>query len=192
LHKQLGAPAGRVTLDDVQDFTFVACDSRGALLGPQSLQAFLKNHTLLAPAVDWILNHQDDDLLPIPFDRQDQMRIVTAGAEAAPASVAAFFHTVSSLGLHRAPHSLDVLDAVASLLHPSVAVVGALCEVLPLFTGTPGDLVADEHWASYLMAVSAALGRVSTHVHFAQTERVSAVDGAWSASAGIGSEVVNR
>lgn len=125
---------------------------------------------MLIPAVDWILHHQGDLDLPIPLEHQDQMRIVAAGGGAAAESVASFFRDVATNKLHRAVHSLGVLNVVASMVHPTVEVVDALCGILPLFSGSPTDLAGDEHWASYLLATSAALGRVSTYVHFTDNE----------------------
>ena len=47
----------------------------------------------------------------------------------------------------------------------ALEVVDALCSILPNFSGAPRVLAWDEDWQRYLFATSAALGRVSGHLH---------------------------
>ncbi len=129
------------------------------------VQGFRKHSDLLSASVDWILLHQGNSGLPIPFTTQEQLRILSVGANYRPGAVAEFFAQVLARGTQRSPWVLQVLGTIATMLRPTPAIAQALCAVLQTFTGTPADLARDVTWQRYMLAASALLGGVSTHLH---------------------------
>ncbi len=132
---------------------------------PEIMQGFRQHSDLLSPSVDWILLHQGDSGIPIPFTTQEQLRILSVGANYRPGAVAEFFARVLARGTQRSPWVLDVLGTVATMLRPTPAIAQALCAVLQTFPGMPADLARDVTWQRYMLASSALLGGVSSHLH---------------------------
>jgi hypothetical protein len=129
------------------------------------VQGFRKHSTLLAPSVEWILLHQGDSGLSIPFTQQEQLRVLSVGANYRTDAVAQFFVEVLARGTQRSPWVLEVLGTIAAMLQPTPAIAQALCSILQTFPGQPEDLGGDVVWHRYMLAASTVLGGVSSHLH---------------------------
>lgn len=128
-------------------------------------QAFRAQGSSLAAGVEWILLHQDDPVISIPLSWREQLRVLTVGCNFHTAAVAQFFADVARERTERAPHTLEVLDAVKFMLEPSLAVVDSFCSILSNFEGDSADLAENEVWQEYLLVAGSMIGKVSSFVH---------------------------
>jgi hypothetical protein len=125
-------------------------------------QAFHEQPDLVV-ALECILLQPES--VPPTIPRAHQLRVITIGVNYGGAdALASLFVQAVRQGEHRSEWMLDTLGAVNAMLQPSVAVVGAVCDLLPALREDPSpgyeDLALDDALQQAALTASAMLGRL--------------------------------